>query len=82
MTKYCRQCGKALPEVWSTDICLECSKENVRNIFKEHPDVKQAFVESVQEMKKPENLEKIVKSTLRVISAAQQQVIKRGENND
>lgn len=47
----CRQCGKELPKVWSTDICLECSKKNVKEIFKEFPDVKEAFMQTIQEMK-------------------------------
>lgn len=61
----CRQCGKELPKVWSTDICLECSKANMRKIFKENPEVKQAFIESVEEMQKPENMKKMVDSTCR-----------------
>lgn len=48
----CKQCGKELPKVWSTDICLECSRENVKKIFEEYPDVKEAFIESINEMKK------------------------------
>lgn len=39
---FCKQCGKELPKAWSTDICLDCSKENMRKIFKENPEVKQA----------------------------------------
>ena len=59
----CRQCGKELPKVWSTDICLDCSRENVKKIFKENPDVKQAFKESVDELKKPENIKKMADVT-------------------
>ena len=50
--KFCRQCGKELPAFWSTDICLECSRENVRKIFEEYPDVEKAFKDSIREMKK------------------------------
>lgn len=60
----CKQCGKELPKAWSTDICFECSRENVRKIFKENPEVKEAFKESVDEMKKPENMKKMVDSTV------------------
>lgn len=49
--KKCNQCGKELPETWSTDICLECSEENVRKIFKEHPDVKECFKETIETLK-------------------------------
>lgn len=67
----CRQCGIELPKLWSTDICLECSKVNVRKIFKEHPEVKQAFKESVEEMKKPENMKRMVDDTVRFMRAIQ-----------
>lgn len=67
----CRQCGKELPKVWSTDICLECSRENVRKIFKENPEVKQAFHESIEEMQKPENMKKMVDDSCRFMSAVQ-----------
>lgn len=71
MGKYCRQCNKSLSDSWSTDICLECSEENVRKIFKEHPEVKQAFKESIEEMKKPENIKKMAESTTKVFSVLQ-----------
>ena len=43
----CRQCGKELTNPYSTDICLDCSKENVKKIFNEHPEIKQAYKESI-----------------------------------
>lgn len=61
----CRQCGKELPKNFTTNICLECSKENVRKIFKENPEIKDAFRESIEEMKKPENMKKMVDDTVR-----------------
>ena len=45
----CRQCGKELTNPYSTDICLDCSRENVKKIFKEYPEVKQAFKESIDD---------------------------------
>ena len=47
----CIQCGKELPPIWSTNICLKCSRENVKKIFEELPDVKEAFMKIIQEMK-------------------------------
>ena len=47
----CKQCGKELPKRWSTDICLECSRENVRKMFKENPDIKEAFMKTISELK-------------------------------
>lgn len=67
----CRQCGKELPKVWSTDICLDCSRENVRKIFKENPEVKQAFRESIEEMRKPENVRKMADNTVSFLQSIQ-----------
>ena len=67
----CRQCGKELPKNFSTDICPECSRANVQKIFKENPEVKQAFKESIEEMKKPENMKKMVDSAVKFMSAIQ-----------
>lgn len=49
--KKCNQCGKDLPNDWPTDICLECSEANVRKIFNEHPDVKECFIQTIQDLK-------------------------------
>lgn len=67
----CRQCGKELPKVWSTDICLECSRENVKNIFEKDSELKQAFKESIKEMKKPESIKKMANDTVKFMSAIQ-----------
>lgn len=67
----CRQCGKELPKTYSTDICLDCSRANVKKIFKENPEVKQAFKESIEEMKKPENMKRMVDDTVRFMRAIQ-----------
>lgn len=67
----CRQCGKELPKTYSTDICLDCSRANVQKIFKENPEVKQAFKESIEEMKKPENMKRMVDYTVRFMRAVQ-----------
>ena len=69
--KKCRQCGKELPNPYSTDICLDCSRENVKKIFKEYPEVKQVFKESIEEMKKPENMKKMVDDTVRFMGVIQ-----------
>ena len=51
MSKFCRQCGRELAEWYSTDICLDCSRKNVQKIFKEYPDIEEAFKESIRKMK-------------------------------
>lgn len=67
----CRQCGKELKPHWSTDICLECSKENMKKIFRENPEIKQAFCETIKELKKPENIQKMANNTARFMNAIQ-----------
>ena len=47
----CRQCGKELPKYFSTDICLNCSTQNMKKIFREYPDVKESFMGTVKQMK-------------------------------
>ena len=67
----CRQCGKELKPHWGTDICLECSRENMKKIFRENPEIKQAFHETIEELKKPENIEKMAKNTANFMNAIQ-----------
>ena len=67
----CRQCGKELKSHWSTDICLECSRKNVKKIFRENPEIKQAFRETIEELKKPENIEKMAKNTANFMNVVQ-----------
>ena len=67
----CRQCGKELPKTYSTDICLDCSRANVQKIFKENPEVKQAFKESIEEMKNPGNMKRMVDDTVQFMRAIQ-----------
>lgn len=67
----CSVCGKELPQIWSTDKCLDCSREAVRKIFKENPEVKQAFRESIEEMQKPEHMKVMVDNTCKFMGAIQ-----------
>lgn len=78
----CRQCGKELKPHWSTDICLEYSRENMKKIFRENPEVKQAFRETIEELKKPENIEKMAKNTANFMNTVQAlRVINNGHFN-
>jgi predicted nucleic acid-binding Zn-ribbon protein len=79
--KQCKKCGKELPGAWSTDKCLECSRKAIREIFKEYPEAKQAFKESVAEMKKPEHMDAMANNTvdfMRAIQKAQKTEKRRG----
>lgn len=51
--------------------CLDCSREAVRKIFKENPEVKQAFKESIEKMKEPENMKVMADKTCKFMSAIQ-----------
>ena len=35
------------------------SEENLKKLFRENPDLKQAFKETIEELRKPENVEKM-----------------------
>lgn len=73
----CRQCGKELQQTQVIEICSDCAKENVRKIFNDHPEAKQAFKESIDELKKPENMKRMVDDTVRFMQAIQS--IRKGE---
>lgn len=66
----CNVCGKELTTPGVSE-CLDCSHEAVRKIFKENPEVKQAFKESIEEMQKPENMKVMVDSASKFMSAIQ-----------
>lgn len=68
----CRECGKHLPDTYSVNICLECSRENVRKIFRQYPDLGKAFKETLEELKKPENIKTMVDNTVKFIKAIQE----------
>lgn len=53
--KECRQCGKELPKYFSTDICMECSTENMKKIFSEYPDIKESFMGTIKKLKEELN---------------------------
>lgn len=65
----CRECGKILPNWQITDICLDCSRKNIQKLFRDNPELKDAFIETIEELKKPENIKKMSHDTCRVINA-------------
>lgn len=46
----CRQCSKEVPNL-GIDICMECSTENIKKIFREDPELKEAFMQSIKKQK-------------------------------
>jgi hypothetical protein len=50
---------------------LEESREKLRQTFKEYPEVKKAYVETIEELKKPENMKRMVDNTVKFMEAIQ-----------
>lgn len=65
----CRVCGKALP--YKADKCGECAKKSLQALFKENPELKKAFKETVEELKKPENIKKMADDTCKFMAKMQ-----------
>lgn len=70
--KKCVVCGKELPGSWAGEKCLDCSRKAMKKIFQENPEVKQAFMEAINELKKPENIERMARDTANFMNALQQ----------
>ena len=70
--KKCVICGKELPGSWAGEKCLDCSRKAIKKIFQENPEVKQAFMETIQDLKKPENIERMARDTANFMNALQQ----------
>lgn len=71
----CVECGKAIPR--GCNKCMECNKKAIQKLFAANPEIKQAFKETLDEMRKPENVEKMARSITPVIQgviAAQKMV--------
>lgn len=47
----------------------EQAKKNLQEIFRNNPELKQAFKETLDEMRKPENVEKMSKDICSVMQA-------------
>nr|DAD89645.1 MAG TPA: RNA polymerase subunit [Siphoviridae sp. ctnFo11] len=65
----CRECGKMLPQEQIIDICLDCSRKNMQKLFRDDPELKDAFRETIEELRKPENVKKMVDGACRVVNA-------------
>lgn len=71
MEKKCRQCGVYLPDTYITDICLNCSRENLKKSFAKNPELKQVFKETIEELRKPENVKKMADDTVKFMKLIQ-----------
>lgn len=64
----CRECGKMLPQEQRIDICLDCSRKNMQKLFRDDPELKDAFRETIEELRKPENVKKMVDGAFCVVN--------------
>lgn len=67
----CRQCGKELPRISSTDICTDCARVNLKKSLDANPEFKKAFMEAVEETFSSENRKKMVDDTVRFMQILQ-----------
>lgn len=65
----CRECGKMPPQEQRIDICLDCSRKNMQKLFRDDPELKDAFKKIIEELRKPENVKKMVDGVCRVVNA-------------
>lgn len=68
----CRQCGKELPSNFITGICLECSRENLRKTLNSDPELKTAFKETIEDLKRPENIKRMSEQISVILQHMQQ----------
>lgn len=57
--RSCQKCMK----------CMKCSKKAVQAMFHESPELKQAFQETLAELQRPENIQKMTAQITPVIQA-------------
>lgn len=67
----CSVCGKELPPTLNTDKCLDCAKKSLQQTFKENPELGKAFKETIEELRKPENVSKMAEDTVKFMKTVQ-----------
>lgn len=65
----CSLCGKEMPYV--ANECGECAKKVLQEEFRKDPELKKAVQETIEEMKKPENMKPMVDAAVRFMQAIQ-----------
>lgn len=58
------------------------AEESLRKLLKGDPDLKAAFKETIEEMKRPENIEKAANSISGVMAAVQRKIKELKEDGD
>lgn len=64
----CRECGKMLTQEQRIDICLDCSRKNMQKLFRDDPELKDASKKTIEELRNPENVKKMVDGVCRVVN--------------
>lgn len=75
MNKICEVCGKSFtPPISNPEAekCHNCAKVAVQQLFKENPELKQAFKETIEELRKPENIKKMTEDTVKIMRKFQE----------
>lgn len=68
-TWKCQECGKELR--YKAEKCGDCAKKALQQIFKENPEVKQAYEEAIEETFSPENRKKMADDITKIMGAFQ-----------
>lgn len=70
MKKYkCKECGKELN--YHAEKCRDCAKKGLQQIFKESPDLRQAYKEALEETFSPENRKKMADDITKIMQIFQ-----------
>ena len=77
MTKRCPICGSEMPNTPTANKCLKCCRKELQQLFKKYPEFEQTFKETIEELKKPENIKKMSEDTVKFMKAINS--VKRSE---
>lgn len=78
----CIDCGKNIPH--GCKRCKECNEKALKTTLARCPELKRAFGATVNEMRKPENIEKMVREItphIQAVAVLQKLLIDGGERN-
>lgn len=79
--RTCLVCGKEISPTSATGKCLDCTKESFLQTLRENPELHQAFKETIEELRKPENVSKMAEDTVGFMKTVQDLKDYQGCNN-
>lgn len=78
MIKYrCSVCGKEL--TYKADECGDCAKKELKKIFADNPDLKQAYKEALEETFSPENRKKMADDICKIANGLDMLMRRKGK---